>query len=135
MLTSPPRAQTKALLRFRNVWLTLNKTMLCFYTSCFSVEPPSRNAKPWQAGICVCTAAGPAETGRHWTAHRPSPGSQLSSIQFLSVLPDRTQCTSCTYQPIAHCPPANSDKQILLTLRHTNHPFVPHFWQHTVRLL
>lgn len=32
---SPPQTQTKPVLRFRNVWLTWNKTMLCFYTSCF----------------------------------------------------------------------------------------------------
>lgn len=56
---SPPQAQTKPVLRFRNVWLTLNKTMLCFYTSCFQRSLQAEIQK-YGRQIYVCTISGPA---------------------------------------------------------------------------
>lgn len=52
MPRSPPKTQTKPVLRFRDVWITLNKTMLYFYRSCFQLSLQAEiQKKVWQADL------------------------------------------------------------------------------------
>lgn len=71
MPRSPPQTQMKPVLRFRNVWLTLNKAMLCFYTSCFQLSFQAEIQK-YGRQLYICTISGPAETRKHWKSHKNS---------------------------------------------------------------
>jgi len=124
MPRSPPQTRTKPVLRFRNVWLTLNKTMLCFYTSCFQWSLQAETQKHGKP-IYVCTISGPAETRRHWKSHKHSFVSGYPAPRFCHCYPTEYNLTHVhTNLLLIFHQIIVIDKQIPQTIRHTKTPFL-----------
>lgn len=88
MPRSPPKTQTKPVLRFRDVWITLNKTMLYFYTSCFQLSLQAEIQKKSMAGRSISALfLAQLKSGSSGNLTKTALSDRLSNPEVLLLLP------------------------------------------------
>lgn len=88
MPRSPPKTQTKPVLRFRDVWITLNKTMLYFYRSCFQLSLQAEIQKKSMAGRSISALfLAQLKSGSSGNLTKTALSDRLSNPEVLLLLP------------------------------------------------